>query len=250
MNQAAFFELFHPGLPRLGPGSSTVTTRALSFLTGLPQAPDVLDVGCGNGGQTLDLARQLPGARITAVDVLPIYLEELDRRAAKVGVANRISTLVADMWALPFPDASFDLIWSEGAVYNMGFEVGLAAWRRLLRSRGMLAISEIAWLKPDPPAELRSFWQAEYPGMEGEASLLAHVSAQGYELLGHFRLSPECWWSDFYDHLWRELEPFRLKHARESDWLAVAEAVNVEMNMHRNYSEYYGYSFFLCRRTD
>lgn len=249
MNETAFFELFHPGLPRLGPGSSQDTARALSLISGLPAAPDVLDVGCGNGAQTLDLARLLPGARITAVDALQPVLDELNRRAAKAGVADRIRTQAADMAALPLAAGSFDLIWSEGAVDNMGFAEGLAAWRGLLRPGGCLALTDIVWFKPDPPAELLSFWQEVCPGMTDEQTRFGSVRAQGYELLGQFRLPPESWWRDYYDPLACALGPFRQRHAGQPDWLAVAEATEMELSMHRKYADYFGYTFFVCRRS-
>src|SRR5262249_11799155 len=59
----------------------------------------------------------------------------------------------ASMSALDFPDASFDLIWSEGAIYVMGFAEGLRAWKRLLKPHGAIAVTELSWLGPDIPEE-------------------------------------------------------------------------------------------------
>ena len=55
-----------------------------------------------------------------------------------------------DMRQLDFEPASFDLIWCEGAAYIMGVEAALRAWRPLLKPGGRLALSEAAWLRPEP----------------------------------------------------------------------------------------------------
>ena len=111
------------------------------MLTGLPPRAEVLDVGCGPGAQTLTLAT-LDTGTITAVDNHAPYLAELRAAAEQHGLADRIRAVEQDMTALDFPAASFDLIWSEGAIYIMGFETGLRAWRPLLRAGGFLAVTE------------------------------------------------------------------------------------------------------------
>ena len=112
---------------RQGPGGEAETRRALD-LAGLDRTRPlkIADIGCGTGAGSLLLARELD-ARITAVDFLPEFLEELQARARALGLADRIAPLNCSMDALPFAAEEFDLILSEGAVYNMGFEAGIAA---------------------------------------------------------------------------------------------------------------------------
>jgi SAM-dependent methyltransferase len=250
MCQAAFFELFHAGLLRLGPGSFEDTARALGQVTGLPAKPNVADLGCGNGAQTLALAKLLPHARISAVDIHQRFLVELVLRARQEGVHERIQVLQADMAKLPFSPQTFDLIWSEGAAYNIGFANALKGWRMLLKPSATVVLSHIAWFRPDAPEEARSFWSQEYPDMEDEAALVQHVAERGYMLVSCFRLSPQTWWRDFYTPLTEELGRFRARHADKPEWLAVADMTEREMNVHRDYSDYYGYTFFICRRAD
>ena len=69
------------------------------------------------------------------------------------------------MRQLEFAPGSFDLIWSEGAIYNIGFRAGLEAWRPLLVKGGCMAVSEATWLTEDRPAEARAFWQEGYPAL-------------------------------------------------------------------------------------
>jgi ubiquinone/menaquinone biosynthesis C-methylase UbiE len=155
----------HEGLLRLGQGNAQSTLKALSYCHALPSAPRILDVGCGTGSQTLILAAELSDARITATDLVPIFLTQLKTQADRRGWLDHIEVKEADMNALPFPENSFELIWSEGAVYIMGFFQGLKKWRPLVRPGGYLVVSEISWFRSDPPAELRDYWQEQYPGI-------------------------------------------------------------------------------------
>jgi len=133
-----FFEI-HSGLPREGPGDSRSTKRAFALLSDLPPEPHVLDIGCGPGMQTLDLARLTRG-QIVALDNHQPFLDELSARARRAGLGSRVQAIYGDMEDLPFPRASFDLIWAEGSIYIFGFEKGLRAWKTLLRAGGYLAV--------------------------------------------------------------------------------------------------------------
>jgi ubiquinone/menaquinone biosynthesis C-methylase UbiE len=121
-------------------------------------------MGCGSGTQTLDLARLTDGT-IVAVDNYQPVLETLRQRAAVLGVSQRIILMNADMGDLQLPDHQFDIIWSEGAIFVIGFDKGLREWKRLVKPGGYMAVTEAAWLKPDPPAELFEFWNREYPAI-------------------------------------------------------------------------------------
>lgn len=156
--QRAVFFAVHKDMPREGPGDRASIVAALGLAGPLPARPDVLDIACGPGGQTLDLAELLPDARITALDGHRPFLRDLEARARTAGVLDRIDIVHGDMARLPYAPQSFDLIWCEGAAYIVGFEAALAAWKPLLRPGGVLALTEPVWLKPDPPAPVRACW--------------------------------------------------------------------------------------------
>lgn len=242
-----FFEL-HTDLPREGPGSLDSTRRALAVLGPLPEKPQILDLGCGPGMQTLHLAQLTDGA-ITAVDNHAPYLAQLAARAVEAGVRDRITLLEADMGDLPLPPQSFDILWSEGAAYTLGWRQALTTWRPLLRPSGYAAISEVSWLQPNPPEAVRQFWAAEYPPMTTIENNLAIAREAGYQILGHFVLPAADWWDHYYTPLAQQLETLQVKYANVPDALAVLDLHRQEMAMHRQYADHYGYVFYCLQAT-
>lgn len=236
-------------LPRQGPGSAESTRKAFSMTRPLPERPYVLDIGCGTGGQTLELARLIDG-QIVALDVFNWALDRLSEEAAAQGLADRIVTAKQSMTEMDFPDETFDLIWSEGALYIMGFEDALRKCWDLLKPGGFLAATEVCWLRPDPPAELRNFWQQAYPGIRSIADNLEIVERCGYETIGHFTLSDDAWWDEYYTPMRKLLPALRQEYSGWPDALALIAENESEMELHEKYSAWYGYEFFVCRRPD
>ena len=241
----AFVEL-HRELPRQGPGDDASTLRALAMCGELPDGPEILDVGCGPGMQTVALAGATDGV-ITAVDLHEPFLDQLRERAAAAGVGERIATLSADMGALPFVPASFDLIWCEGAMFIIGIETALGSWRPLLRPGGYLVFSDLMWLVPDPPNEIHGFLSELDPGLTTVAGNLARVEAAGYEVVGHFTLPDRSWWADYYDPLAERIPATREKYADDEAALATLAQQADEMVMRRKYPDAYGYEFIVAR---
>ncbi len=240
-----FYELF-AGLPRQGPGDARSTAKALSLISGRPPSARILDIGCGSGMQTLELAR-LTDAAIVGVDNYSPMLETLRARAVAAGFAERITTLNADMNSLPFADGEFDIIWSEGAIFVIGFERGLREWRRFLKPGGHLAVTEAAWFRPDPPAELFEFWNRAYPAITSVEQNLQMIKDAGYADVDHFLLPDSSWWDDYYSPLERHIQTLRLKYAGDEKALCVIDDAQVEVDLHRKYSAYYGYVFFVMQ---
>jgi cyclopropane fatty-acyl-phospholipid synthase-like methyltransferase len=251
-----FYEIFDGSLPRLGPGDDGSTSKALDMLLSArpelkgPPGPGqhrILDIGCGNGAQTIQLAKHTNGT-ILAVDNHQPFLDELERRAETEGVSRKITVCLKDMCTLGTEEGVFDLIWSEGALYIMGFGKGLAVCHDLLRPGGLLAVSEISWLRPDPPAECQRFFADEYPAMADIDTNLATVESCGYEALGHFTLPESAWWVPYYHPLEDRLSSLREEYAADAERIDMIESVRTEIEVYRRYSGYYGYVFYLMRR--
>jgi len=241
-------DMYSP-LPRQGPGSPETTRRAFELLGQLPEQPKVLDIGCGTGAQTMELAKLTPG-HIIGLDVFDWALDGLARKVEAAGLIGRVHTIQQSMDAMEFPEETFDLIWSEGALYIMGFENALKACRKLLKPGGYLAASEASWFRDDAPEELRDFWMAGYPDIKAVDDNLQLIADCGYEVLGHFHLPDSTWWDDYYTPMLKLLPGLRAKYADSTDALATLDENETEMEMHRKYSAFYGYEFFVCRRTD
>ena len=239
----------HAGLPRLGPGNDKSTRRALALCQHLPAEPEILDLGCGTGAQTLVLAENTDG-HITAVDLIPNFLSKLDKEVVSRGLEDRIEIQEGDMKELPFPEDSFDLVWSEGAIYIMGFDNGLSEWRRFVKPGGYLVVSEVSWFSPDRPREVQDFWNENYPAIRRVEENLAAARERGWSPVGSFHLPKEGWVREYYQLLEERLTAFRRANVDDPDAQGVADLTEVEMTMYSRYSDYYGYEFYVFRRGD
>jgi SAM-dependent methyltransferase len=242
------FELFE-SLPRQGPGSRDCTARALALIRDLPPAPAVLDLGCGTGGQTIDLA-ELTSGTIVAMDSHAPSIERLRATAARLGLSERVSPMVGDMANPGLPPGSFDLVWSEGALYNLGIENALLICRGLLRPGGCLAFTDAVWLRDDPPPEVKESFDLDYPTMGKVSDVLAIIDRSGFSLNGHFTLPEEAWWEDFYTPMETRIEELRGRYGDDDEALAVLDQLAQEPAMHRRHSGCYAYEFFAARRRD
>ncbi|HVM72385.1 MAG TPA: methyltransferase domain-containing protein [Anaerolineales bacterium] len=240
-----FFEL-HLDLPREGPGDAASTRRAFSLMAGLPAQARLLDIGCGPGLQTIELA-QISSASILALDNHQPFLDALARQAKQAGLADRISIRNQSMLALDFEPGSFDAIWSEGAIYIIGFEKGLREWQPFLKKGGYLAVSELSWLKPEPPLEAKTFWDENYPGMHTLEENLAILQKTGYREIGQFTLPESAWWQDYYTPLEQRITVIKEKYRDNPAAQAFLQDSQRETEMYRKYSEWYGYEFYVMQ---
>ena len=163
----------HAELGRGSPARLGFTRKAFQLLPELDN-PRILDLGCGQGGPTLELAR-LSGGQVTALDIDQAAIDKLARRAGEEGLSNRVQAVRGSMSDLAFSWESFDVIWSEGSMWVLGFERALAEWQRFIRPHGFLVVHEMAWLRPDPPSEIRNCWQLVYPGIRTASEYVEQV---------------------------------------------------------------------------
>jgi len=234
---------------RQGPGDVAETRRAIE-LSGLlkRRSLKIADVGCGTGASTLVLAADLD-AQIIAIDAQSDFLVVLRMRAVRAGVVDRVATVNASMDSLPFEAASLDAIWSEGAIYNIGFENGVMRWRQFLKPGGILAVSELTWLTASRPAELEAHWSAHYPEV-GTASLkLAVLERNGYVPLGYFVLPESCWLENYYHPLQQRFTAFLAQYGSSDAAAAVVAEEEVEIALYERYRAFVSYGFYVARRT-
>lgn len=234
---------------RQGPGSYAVTRCALE-LTGLAARRDlrIADIGCGTGASSLILAG-LEGARVDAVDFLAPFLDRLRDRARQTDVFSKIVTHCADMAELPLATGAYDLVWSEGAIYNIGFANGVAAFRSLLKPGGVLAVSELTWLTATRPDALNAHWNAAYPEVDTASAKMAVLEAAGYTPLGYLVLPREAWMDGYYTPLRNRFQAFLTGQGNDAAARAIVEAEEAEIALYERYSDYVSYGFYIARRT-
>lgn len=239
----------HRPAERQGPGGDAETKRAME-LAGLDRSRPlkIADVGCGTGASTILLAKELD-ADITAVDFLPEFLDELHTRASDHGVADRITTLNCSMDALPFTVGEFDVIWSEGAVYNMGFEAGVSAWRRFLKPGGKLIVSEITWLSATLPPKLQSHWEAEYPEIDVASAKIGLLERHGYSPEAYFVVPVHCWLENYYRPIQSRFDAFLERHGYSDQAKAIVDAERHEMALYERFRDYYSYGVYVAKKV-
>ncbi len=245
MSLDLFLEVYGT-LPRAGPGGDEHTLRALEMVPG-PPPRSVLDLGCGPGAQTVALASALPRARLMALDQLPQMVKETQRRLASRALGDRVVAVVGDMATPPVERGSQDLIWCEGAIYNLGVTEALNAWRPLLDSRGTVAFTEPIWLTDSRPAELREWWTNEYPSISDRAGVRAKVASASYRTVASFILPSSAWWDEYYEPMKGRISALRARLPDDPVAEEIAAGAEVEIDYFCRFSDYYSYEFFIVQ---
>ena len=233
---------------RQGPGSPEITLKALSFIDHLNDASRIVDIGCGTGGQTMVLAQHAPG-QITGIDLFPTFIDLFNEDVAKLNLQNRVKGIVGSMDNLPFQDEELDLMWSEGAIYNIGFERGLNEWRKFLKPGGFVAVSEASWFTDERPAEIDEFWQDAYPEIDTIPNKVAQMQKAGYIPVATFMLPENCWTEHFYAPQVSAREAFEKKHAGNKTAKEFIANQRHETQLYNKYKAFYGYVFYIGKKV-
>ncbi len=245
-----FYDIFER-LPRVGPGDNDSTRKAFNILTSgrdLPEHLNILDIGSGTGIHTIQLAKLMEG-KIIALDRHQPFIDKLQKRLEPEGVSEKIDCIKGDMAAMTFEKESFDIIWAEGSIFIMGVEKGLTEWKKFLRPGGLIAFTDIFWLKPDIPAELRDFFEEADPGMLSREEAVNVVERSGYNRIDHFCIPRSAWWN-YLGPLEQQLNVFREKCKGKPEAEGLIARLQREIDLFREYPDYYGYVFFLLEKKD
>jgi SAM-dependent methyltransferase len=236
----------HRELSRGSPARLGFTRKAFQMLPDLDN-PSILDVGCGQGGPTLELAR-LRGGQVTGLDIDRVALDELARRADEEGLSDRVHVVHGSLFDMDFPDESFDVIWAEGSMHILGFERALGEWWRFIRPHGFLVVHEMAWLRPDPPSEIRSCWQMAYPGIRTASEYVEQVPDHGYDLVGHFVLPEDFWWVDYYVPMVARIRELRRKYSGDQAVQRTLDSEQRAVDLYGKHSKWYGSVFLVMQK--
>ncbi len=240
----------HRGGKRQGPGQAEDTRLAIT-LSGLrsEKSLSIADLGCGTGASTIVLAQELD-ATLIAVDLFDDFLKVLRDDARQLGLDDRISTDPSSMETLPFDSASLDAIWSEGAIYNIGFNNGIQSFHRFLKPGGILAVSELTWLTDQRPAELEAHWAQEYPEVATASTKMAQLEAAGYTPIGYFALSPKSWLDHYYRPLQARFPDFLARNNNSATAQAIVASEEYEIALYERHVDFISYGYYIARKTD
>jgi ubiquinone/menaquinone biosynthesis C-methylase UbiE len=231
---------------RQGPGSRKETLKALSFIDGLAEKSKIADIGCGTGGQTMVLGQNTP-CEITGVDIWHNFINQFNQNAQNKNLQDRVKGIVGNMENLPFQEEELDLIWSEGAIYNIGFERGQNEWRKFLKQGGYIAVTENTWFSEERPAEIQDFWQKAYPEIDTVSNKLAQMQKAGYLPIATYIL-PETIWNDYYTWQTSRRESFAEKYKGNKNIEKFIASQRYEAELYSKYKAYYGYMFYIGKK--
>lgn len=165
------------------------TRKAFQMLPDLNN-PQILDIGCGTGVPTMELAK-ISNGFITGLDQDIASLNLFHRKIKKSGLTNRIRLIDGNILQIDLPEESNDIIWAEGSVFILGFRKSLLKWYQLLKPQGFLVIHDED---------------------EDKTEKLSFIPKSGYRLIDQFELSEECWWLDYYFPLEQLIEKSRNRY--------------------------------------
>jgi cyclopropane fatty-acyl-phospholipid synthase-like methyltransferase len=238
-------ELMFAGMEKLGPGGDVHTLNVLRQLP-TQQFLVIVDAGCGRGRQAIVLAREL-ATLVHAVDSYQPFLSDLTQRAAKAGLERLIETHCISMQDIPAVFPHIDLLWSEGAAYNIGFPNALKTWASAINEGGFAVVSELSWVREEIPDAVREFFSYGYPDMRFVEQTLEVADNSGYRVLSTYTLPDDTWVAGYYDIL----EP-RAKTLMEHPDSSVREfAVETirEIEVFRCSEGSYAYLFYVLQRA-
>lgn len=239
---------YFSNVERQGPGSPEATITALKFIDNLTSQSRIADLGCGTGGQTMTLAQNAPG-QITGLDLFPDFITIFNRNAHTLGLSGRVNGIVGSMVEmLPFEKESLDLIWSEGAIYNIGFEQGLNEWKQYLKKDGYIAVSEASWFTPTPPIEIYDFWMAHYTEIDTIPNKVTQMQKAGYVPVATFMLPENCWTEHYFVPCCKIQDTFLQKHQGNKTVEELIAGQRHEMELYHKYKEFYGYVFYIGKK--
>ena len=272
---------FFRQMERQGPGSDEVTLRAFSFIEERIKeegsSPETIyriaDMGCGTGGQSMTLARK-PSVHVTAFDIFPGMIETLNRRVVERGLQERVRGVVASMDNIPHDEIpsghnltgnnmldnnlpgsiadfqrGFDIIWSEGSIYHIGFENGLKLWREYLRDGGYIAVSEMVWLTEQRPAAFEKYLSDNVPEISLPSVKMGQIESAGYTPVASFLLPWSCWSETYLRPMEALFEKFLDSHNHSAGAIEFVKRQREEIFMFEKYREYFGYMFFIVRKV-
>jgi len=201
------------------------TRKAYQMLPRL-EKPRILDIGCGSGLPTIELAK-LSGGEITGIDIDQSSLDELKIKIKEEGFSDKIRVINLSLFDMNFQDESFDVIWAEGSMSVIGFKRCLKEWRRFLKKNGFLVIhDELSYI----------------------SDTIQKIPYQGYKLIDYFLLPANIWWIEFYRPLEKRINDIYPKYKNDLATLKLFKKYQNEITMVKENPEKYRSEFYILQK--
>jgi ubiquinone/menaquinone biosynthesis C-methylase UbiE len=188
------------------------------------ERPRILDIGCGSGVPTIELAKLSNGV---GIDINQSCIDELNRKIKEEALSKRVKGIKLSMLELKFPDEVFDVVWSEGVIRKIGFETSLKQWHRIIKHNGYLVIH----------------YQKEYA-----IDSLSRIPQHGYSLKDTVQLPADAWWTEFYKPLEEKMNALLHKYAKSSDALKLLKQFQSEMTMVKKNPRNFRSAFYIMKK--
>jgi SAM-dependent methyltransferase len=234
-------------LERQGPGNPESTIKALSFIDNISSDFKIADLGCGTGGQTMILAKNIIG-NITGLDISPDFINIFNDNAKKLNLQDRVKGIVGSMDNLPFQNDEFDLIWSEGSIAQIGFEKGLNYWKNFLKKDGYIAVTYESWFTDERPAEIEKWWVDAVPEINTIGNNVLIMQKTGYIPVAVFTLPESCWIDTYFVPQHALQEAFLKKYTGNKTVEDFVANNRYEEELYIKYKQYYGYVFYIGKK--
>jgi len=170
------------------------TRMAFESIPKLDQ-PHILDIGCGTGMPTLELAR-LSNGEITGIDIDQEALDKLKIEINNNGLSDRIKIYNRSIYDSKFENESFDIIWSEGSIHLLDLKRTLTECSRIVKLNGFMVTGEA------------TNWATRK---------LKHFPRFGFKVIKKIPWESECWWTEYYAPLEMKISQLRDKYESVDD---------------------------------
>ena len=201
-------------------------TRAAFLRLPRLEKPRILDIGCGSGLPTLELAK-LSDGEVIGIDIDQSCIDEFNRKIREEELSNRVKAINLSLFEMKFPDETFDVVWSEGVIRTIGFEGSLEEWRRLLKHNGYLVIHYQVSLVAD---------------------VLSRIPQHGYRLADTVQLPADAWWTEFYKPLEEKMSALLHKYENSAAALKLLKQYRSEMDMVKKNPLNFRSAFYMMKK--
>jgi ubiquinone/menaquinone biosynthesis C-methylase UbiE len=202
-------------------------TRAAFLKLSRLEKPRILDIGCGSGVPTIELAK-LSNGEVIGIDIDQSCLDELNRKIKEERLSNRVKAINLSLFEMKFADETFDVVWSEGVIRKIEFETSLKEWRRLLKHNGYLVIH----------------YQASRV-----ADALSRIPKHGYSLADTVLLPADAWWTEFYKPVEEKMHALLHKYRNSSGALELLKRYKSEMDMVKKNPSNFSAAFYIMKKV-